>query len=291
MRSHNEYLKITESYLSDLSVMERTEILNEINNEISQKDLPDLPPPLNLVNKKRAEMGIYAFKYQEKKSFLSLFFKFIVIMTTLFFIFIGVVVWKFTPVFKVDEERNRVIILGGLIDIDGRAGKFKIGDNYKFTDSKYENELKASIDMSKFKDEAIIKFNSGSFKLKTSDSNSLKIKCKLDSSPTQETISQSDEIIELDFTSFDGSSCELEVPVDRKITLEGKNSTVSINNPEFNLYIELDNGNVDIQPSPEVTYNYLIDVKSGHKSDFGLINKNSMFDINVSVNNGSVILK
>ena len=39
MQDHNEYLQQIENYLSDLAVMDRNKILQNINHEIAAKDI------------------------------------------------------------------------------------------------------------------------------------------------------------------------------------------------------------------------------------------------------------
>jgi hypothetical protein len=291
MNDHNEYLKLAETYLEDLPVMEKSKILSLIHNEIINTETSDLDEPIIIVNKKRVELGHYPYKYKQKPSFLRFFLKLSAIMTIFVFTLIGIVIWKFTPLFHVDEEQNRVIILGGLIDIDGKAGRFKVGNNYQFTEAKYENDFQGSFDLDEEKEEVVIKFTSGSFKLSTATNNEIQINCKLETPPQQDMIVQSQDVVEVDFTKMKGSSCSVSVPADKKITLEGIDSNIEVTEPEFNLYVDIKNGNLQFIPAPEIDYNFSVEVENGYKGDFPTTTASDAFEIKLNIENGSAVLK
>jgi hypothetical protein len=291
MNDHNEYLKLAETYLEDLPVMEKSKILSLIHDQIVDMQTADLDDPIIVVNKKRIELGHYPFKYKEKPSILNFFLKLSAIMTIFVFTLIAIVIWKFTPLFHVDEENNRVIILGGLIDIDGKAGRFKVGNNYQFTEAKYENEFQGSFELDQEKDEVVIKFISGSFKLSTATDNEVKINCKLETPPQQDMIVQSHDAVEVDFTKMQGSSCSVIVPQDRKVTLEGHDSNIEVLEPEFNLYVDITNGNLQFIPAPEIDYSFNVEVENGYKGDFPPTTSSEAFEIKFNIENGSAVLK
>jgi hypothetical protein len=291
MNDHNEYLKLAETYLGDLAVMEKSKILSLIHSEIVELNSSELEDALMIVNKKRVELGHYPFKYKQKPSLFRFFLKITAIMTIFIFTLIGIAIWKFTPLFHVDEEKNRVIILGGLIDIDGQAGKLKVGDNYQFTEAKYENEFQGSFDLDENKDEVVVKFKSGAFRIETAKGSEVSINCKLETPPEQNMINQSDDMVEVDFTNMQGSSCTILVPQDKKITLEGNESNIEIFEPEFNLYLEIENGNLQFIPAPEIDYNFNVEVENGYKGDFLLSDNTDAYEVKVNIENGSAILK
>ena len=293
MTKHNEYLKQIENYLNDLEVMERAKLLSEINSQIIDSDTRDLEDPLLIANKKRVEHGFYPYKHKEKPSFLRFFLKLSAIMTIIVMSFIGIIIWKFTPVFHVDEEKNRVIILGGLIDIDGKAGRFKVGDQYQFTEAKYENEFQAQLNLSQEQDEIIIEFNSGAFNIKTTEDTNFQVSCKLETQPTANILENNKNSIEIDFTKMEGSSCDLIIPSGKKLSLEGKSSNIDLIEPTYNTYIEVDSANIQILPAPETIYKFDIEVKNGHIGQD--LNKKPLdqydYELNIELENGSVVLK
>lgn len=291
MQNHNEYLKKVEEYLADLSIVDKAKILLEINNEVQEKELKELIEPQVLANKKRENYGFIPYKIKKPFSILALFLKLTALMTIFFVSAIGVVVWKFYPFYKFDEEKNRVIILGGLIDIDGEAGKYKILDDYHFSKDGFTNDLQATLALEEDMDEILVNFQSGSFSLANSKTNELKIDCKLASPAPQDMILQTEELVRISFKEIKGLSCQLDIPEDKKISLDGKEGAISIKAPEFNSYIELDNGKVLIYPEKEIDYKYLLNVKNGFIGEFNSVESDDAYEIQVNIENGSIIAK
>jgi hypothetical protein len=271
--------------------MERSKLLSEINTEIIEKELSELQPSLTYANTKRSEHGFVPFEVKQKFSFFKFFLKFSAVMTMIFIFFISFLFWKFTPIFKVDEQNNRVTILGGLIDIDGKSGKFKIFDDYHFSDDSFTNDLQASIALPADVDEIIVEFSSGSFSITNSDDSEFKLDCKLAMPATKEIIKQMDDFLKIDLTNISGSTCELKVPEDKKLTLEGKQSSIRVLNPEFNLYVELENGKVAITPEEEIDYLFNLEVTNGYIGDFESSEAENAYEIQGNIGSGSISTK
>ena len=291
MQNHNEYLKKVEEYLKDVSVMERAKILSEINEEIADLNVKELKDPLTYANDKRVANSLYPYTEKKPFSLMALFLKLTAFMVVFITLVIGFTIWKFSPFFKVDEENDRVIILGGLIDIDGKSGKMKVFDDFHYSRESMSNDLQVNMAIPPEKDEIIINFNSGAFELTTSKDGELKLDCKLASAPTDEVIGNDMDLIKLDFTKINGASCGIQIPVDKKVTLEGKEGSIHINNPEFNVYIALDNGKVAIKPESEIDYIYKLNVSNGMVGQFETIESDTAYEIKVDIYNGSIIRK
>ena len=291
MQNHNEYLKQIEFFLTDLSVMERAKLLSEINGEILEKELSELQAPIDVANQKRAEHGFVSFVEKKKFSFAALFMKVSALMAILCIGFLSFIVWKFTPILKIDEEKNRVTILGGLIDIDGDAGKFKIFDEYHFSKDSFNNDLQANIALDQDKDEIIVKFNSGAFTLKNSEDGEFKLDCKLATPAHKDVIQQVEDHVKIDLSKISGATCEFGIPEDKKITLEGKQSHIKIITPIFNSYIDIDSGKVSITPEEEIDYLFNLEVKNGYIGEFESSEAEGAYEIQVNINNGSIITK
>ena len=295
MNTHDEYLKKIEPLLSDLSVYDRSKLLCEIHKEIERLELTDLKPALAFANEKRSEYGYIPFKPVKKMSFLSFFLKFSAMMTLLFLGSISLLVWKFTPIFKVDEETNRVIILGGLIDINAKAGKLKVLDNYHYSDDSFTNDFQASINLNQDKDEVIVNFQSGRFDLKNATDDNFTLDCKLATPPTDEIISEQDDLVVIDFKKTPGLNCTLAVPVDKKITIEGLDASIRVPSPEYNLYVELDSGKVYLTPEEEIDYNFNLNIDEtgpeNYIGDFQSNDTDEAFEIRINLKRGAIIRK
>ncbi len=291
MQNHNEYLKKIDEYLSDLNVMDKVRLIEEMSEEIEQKDVKQLEPPLEYVNRKRISAGFYPYAPKKPFSLLAFFFKFIGFSVVFFSLIIGIAIYKFSPIFKVDEETNRVIILGGLIDINGDAGKVKILDQYHFDKSVMGNDLQATMALEPEKDEIIVNFISGSFQVETSRTGEFSLDCKLAVPAPQNIIQTETDYVRLNLKEIDGAACELKVPVDKKITFEGEGGNIQIVNPEFNIYIDMDDGRVAIQPENEMDYKYQISLANGMIGEFESVDSDQAYEININLDNGSVVRK
>lgn len=291
MQNHNEYLKQLEYYLLDLSVMERAKLLSEISEEISTKELLDLEDPLTFINTKRNIAGFTPYQEKQNFSFLRFFAKFFAFLIISSMLFVGFLVWKFTPLLKIDDATNSITILGGLIDIDGKSGKVKILDEVQFTEDKYTDNLLADFSLDQRRDEVILNFNSGQFTLKGSPTSELKLNCKLSVAADNKMLITNDDHILIDFTHIEGQTCEIQIPQDKKITLEGKEAAINIERPEFNTYIELEAGSVTISPEVEIDYNFKLDVKEGYTGIFNSSPEEDAYEIQISIGTGSIVTK
>lgn len=295
MNKHNEYLKLVETYLEDLEVIQRSKILSEVYHEILNKDAIELPAALQFANLKRSQHGLIAYSPKKKFSFWSFFLKFSILTLIIIVTTISLLVWKFTPILSVDEANNRIIFLGGLIDIDGKAGKLKVFNDYHFSDDSFSNDFQASIDLGDDKDEIIVNFKSGSFNLKNSKDGNFSLDCKLANPPNADIISQRDELVHIDFSKIEGLNCALEIPTDKKITIEGKQASLNIPAPEYNLYIELENGKIYLSPEEEIDYifNFNIENKKSDNfiGDFKSSNSPDAYEIRINLQDGAVIRK
>lgn len=294
MSMHNNYLQIIESYLSDLDVTDRSKILTEILYEVQKQDASMLRPALDYVNEKRSQYGLAVYRPRKRFPILASLFKFSALMFIIFLGFLSFLIWKFTPVIKIDEESHRIVILGGLIDIDGKAGKLKLGDEYHYSHEGFSNDFQASINLNESQDEVLINFVSGSFNLKTSEDENFVLDCKLASPPSTEIISQENELIKINFNKIDGLNCSLHIPVDKRLTIEGSNASIVVPTPEYNLYVELENGKVYLSPEEEIDYNYGLHIENTDNSfigDFESSNDENAYEIRIHLHSGAIIKK
>jgi len=297
-----QYLSKVEGYLKDISPLERANIVLEVSNQVEAQiaSYPDksihqvleaIGTPSSLANHYRLSKGLKTFKENKPFSFLKFCLYIIAFMSISFFVVGAIVVWKFTPVFEVDEKNNRVTVLGGLVDINGRSGRVKIMDHYQYVDNTYTNSFEGSIDIldNEF-DEVVINFSSGIMNLSFTNTNKLSWVCKLESAPKENFINKSMQIIELDFEDLEGVSCDLTIPSTLKSTLDAKDGRVIVTEPLTDVYVELENGQILFKPNPEINYKYEVDAQKGTvMGNFESSTKDNAIEINLSLKNGSII--
>lgn len=295
-----QFLFQLEKHLSDLSPSDRSKIIIDINEHIEQaiekysdknveEILKDLGKPQAVANHYRLDRGLKTFKAERSPVWKWLSITFLGSLG-LFLIFLLIMVWKFTPLFEINEKEQRVTILGGMIDINATSGKIKIMDEYKFVDNKFTNKFDGAVDFSRQDfDELVINFKSGVINLNTSAEEKLSWNCKLQVAPNDEFIERSKNIMIIDLESYEGVDCDIKVPADTKLTIDGKDAQITVNDPEYDTYIELKNGQVYFNYNPEVDYNYDLKTKNGKvSSEFVSSSSKGAYEVKIYLENGTI---
>ncbi|MBD65902.1 MAG: hypothetical protein CME62_11890 [Halobacteriovoraceae bacterium] len=275
------FLKKVEIYLIDLSLVDRNRILSELIAEDITGD-----NPMQVAEQKRREHGFPPFPHQNNTGCFKLMLKTFVVMFALFLIFIGFLVWKFTPLFQIDEEKQKIVILGGLIDIDGEAGKFKIGETYHFEKSKYQNEFQSRMPLTSEIDEVILNLNSGKIDIHPSSNEELSLKCQMETAPGPKLIKK-DQSITFDFSKLNGS-CRIEVPAAGKLSLNAQAATINLIEVENDISVYLENGNVGIKENTELLYQYSFDIGQGFSDEFETSAAQGAIEIQIEIENGGI---
>lgn len=294
-----QYLYDLEKSLRDFPPSNRAKILNEITRKIEQAReqypdksidniLRDLGSADRVANHYRLESGFKTFK-PERHPILK-FFTIAFLGTFLISVIsIGVLIWKFTPIIKIDEEKEHFMLLGGLIDIDGKSGKVKVFDQYKFVQNKYTNEFEGSYETSSQQEELLIHFSSGYITLKNSFDKSISWNCKIQYPPNEDILSIKDDNIRMNLDQFGGGSCTISVPINFKLTVEGQEGEVTLIEPEFDSFVDINDGNIHVKHSPEVAYKYSVSLKNGMKDKFPKnSDKDDAYEIQLELKNGSI---
>ena len=289
MKEINPYLKEVEKFLVDLPILERNKIISDLNSELAENPEMLKQAPLNTANNKRVEAGFKNFQVKNSgSSFGKIIFKTFAFMFVCFLIFLGFLIWKFTPLFEIDEENQRVTILGGLIDIDGKAGRFIISDEVHFTASNYTNDLTGSIAKENARKVTLL-FESGKFDIETNANAELTFDCKLSDQPADNMIKQVGDSVTLNFKELAGSNCTLAIPERSQIKAIGNTAAFDINKPFFDLDLELETGNVILNLSENRSYTLDLDAATGNVDQFeSYSSNNGEFNIKIKLDTGSI---
>ena len=295
-----QYLLELENRLKALGPSERSKIVYETYQHVLESKqkfpektideiLSDLGPADLLANHHLLDKGQRTFranKHPFLKWITGIFFGSI----AFFCLIIGLLIWKFTPVFKIDEKTQRVVILGGLIDVNGISGKIKVGDTYQFVQNKYTNQFNGSMDIPKEEfDELIVNFKSGTIDIRSSLNSTLSWDCQLELPPNKDFVNVGTDIVEIDLEKTGGSSCQIEVPPHLKLTVDGKEGQVTLTEPDNDSFVEIKNGNVALSPNPELDYKYDLKVDNGTIGEFFNSENDSAIEIRVNITNGSIL--
>ncbi|MBG58895.1 MAG: hypothetical protein CME67_02065 [Halobacteriovoraceae bacterium] len=293
-----QYLFELEKHLKDLPPSKRSKIVADNHQHILEarekypeksmsEILRDLGSPQKVANHYRLDLGLKTFR-PKKHPFLKWFSITVLGSIAIFFAFITVLVWKFTPLAKFDEEEQRVILLGGLIDINGNSGKIKIFDQYQFVENRFTNQFDGSFELTPDMNEILVNFDTGMFTFTTTTSKRASWNCKLQMPPEKDIVSILPHALEINLEAYGGGSCDIEVPVDATLTVVGKDGQINIHEAEFDVMTEFTNGNINWMPNPEVEYSYDIRLQKGLSDSFTSSTLPNAYEVKFYLENGNI---
>lgn len=200
-------------------------------------------------------------------------------------------IYKFTPLYSYNSDQGRLTILGGLIDLNQQTGEYKIFNDYHYSQKQFSNSFDGSLDITRDEvDEVHVEFLNGLMEFKTSSDDKVIFSCKLENPPDEALINQENpSVVEIDFTKMGGSTCTMEIPRDLKFTLNGKNGQVTLNEPLFDSFVEMQNGRILINPNSEIDYKYNLENENGMIDDFTSSRSSQAYEIKATLQNGAII--
>jgi len=81
---------------------------------------------------------------------------------------------------------------------------------------------------------------------------------------------------------------DISIPSNLKLTVDGKEGKVIFTDPEYDIYLEMENGSVTFNENPEVDYNYDLKVKNGSIDSFNSVESPESFEIKIFLESGSI---
>lgn len=279
-----------EKEISDFSTTDKLKALSMLQTEIeSSEQTVNL---LNFEQKIRDEFSIPKKQKKPKKklSFLKWLLLIFFGSQVLFIVGIIILAIKFTPLIKIDESKNHVMLLGGMIDINGQSGRIKIFDQYQFVENNFSNEFIGEFELTGEVDEVLLNFSEGIYRFKNAKDQKVSWDCKLQNEPKEEIIKIDSSAFEMNLAKNNGS-CDIEIPLDSKLTITGENGQITFNQPQYDLYTELKNGTIKVIPNKGVSYKLDLRVKNGVR-DTTIPNSDdeNAYEINIQIENGSFLV-
>jgi len=301
------YLARLEKSLGPIAISEKAEIITEIKSHVlealSSDDersighiLAALGEPEQVANKYLLERGLKPQNPPRHPIVKWLTIGFLGTFAMSIFTFF-IIVWKFSPLVKVDEEKGHVQILGGLIDVQEEGAKVKIsGKGDLFFDRDFSLNINedgvAFSGQEKVSQDDVKKiqllFSNGTILVKNSKDQSFRYDCKLKGFEGEVKPLTNDGVLTLNLTKSALSHCEVELPELINLLTDGKNGKLEIKKIKNNYIIKLLNGSVDIQPDQGIKYRYQMDVKNGKVDTFDSSLEEGALTANVSVLNGLI---
>ncbi|MEK6705436.1 MAG: DUF1700 domain-containing protein [Bdellovibrionota bacterium] len=291
-----EYLSKLEKTLGPISVSEKAEIITEIKSHVMEamdregaKDagsiLASLGEPEQVANRYLLERGL---KPQKPPKHPILKWVTVGFLGTvgLVMVFVLILLWKFTPIIiRVDEQNDRVIILGGLIDVNGSADSVKVGSIHV---SDRNNGFVGSMpfDPAQIKSLEITFINA---KIELANSNEKKFEWDCSGSKPDNFITQGKDRVKFSLSEGHQSKCAFKIPAGSSVSVGGVNGKVYIDKPHFALSIRMDNGKVDFSPDPVNKYKFVNSVVHGKMDSFDSSDVKDAINISIAIKNGKIL--
>lgn len=289
-----QYLAQLDKALKQISVGDRSDIITEIKSHILESIERNPDQNLNQVLAALGEPETVANRYLLERGFkpgkpakvpmikwLTIGFLGTIGMT---FLFITFMVWKFSPLIQVDEETDRVILLGGIIDIDGHAGSVNV-DGMQVGSHQYEGE--EAIDVAKVQTVAI-NFKNGKFNFTTSKDNKITWNCKLGGSHENPTISHDGSAYKMSFDNASSVKCTISIPAKVALMVEGMNGKLQIERPRFPVDVRLMNGAISFDGDKDQNYKFATSVVNGKVTNLNSSEAPDALPMKFALTNGKI---
>lgn len=297
------YLSVLDKSLGQIPVSSRAEIVTEIKShvmEAKERDpnattdsvLKALGEPETVANRYLMERGLKPIKTSRSGTVMKWLTIGFLGTFALICLTITVIIWRFTPLISVDEKNDHVVLLGGMIDVNGKDGRIKIGDkDFSDFDNNDRKTSKSSghqtIDATRFKS-IQIPFANGKITLQTSKDNSVHWDCKFDGPHGSGQLMEKAGMMAFDFGSRANVKCEIQIPKRIKSEVEGSNGKIDLDQPEGDVEVKLTNGKVSMQPASGVHYHYDLRVQRGLVADFKSSDDPKAIQIKMDITNGAI---
>jgi hypothetical protein len=203
---------------------------------------------------------------------------------------VGILVWKFSPLIRVDEAERKVVALGGLIEIDGKAGKIKLGS--KVLQGPPTTEFTGSAKIAQPSTHRLrLQFTNGHVALSPSADAELRWTCQL---PQQQPgrkpkVDPGKHLLLINLEDVQGARCTLTVPAQVAVSIAGVNGGVQVSRPTGPLEIEMANGQVTFSPEPGRDYVFDVEIKNGMAHNLKSSSGPRAIPVKIRMANGIVV--
>lgn len=295
------YLLDLDKALGPISMSERAEIVTEIKSHIMEAErkspeksttqiLEALGSPEQVANRYLLERGLKPIAQPKSRTWAPVV-KWLTIgtlgITTISAIVFVILIWKFSPIIKIDGEKDTVSILGGLISIDGKEGKVQVGSTTLKGDDE-SNRFEGKKELKNPEEFTIqVPFSNGKFDLVNSLGTDFSWSCKTAGSP-KDLFKENKKNLTLDLSGVIGSKCTLSIPKGINISLKGANAKISIEKPRYHLDVSAVNGKVSLLPDPNLSYLFDTKVANGKSDSFDSKHGAHPYKVAIKLSNGII---
>lgn len=202
----------------------------------------------------------------------------------IFVLFIGILIYTFTPLIKIDEGTGRVSLFGGTVDVQARDVITQLSKDGSFVFGAMDGLEKLSPEIKTIE----VKFGTGEIRLDYNDGDDLNWDCDGagKSSKFQKQAEQGRVVLDFSAAFVD---CDISLPK-RSIKISGNKGQVEVRKMQSPLEISLSSGDVYLQPMDGLAYQYTLNDGEDAESDSftSSVDKNAI-PIKVEIKVGSVL--
>lgn len=292
------YLARLNKALGPISVSDRADIITEIKSHILdvQEKNPDQPlaktldslgEPESVANRYLLERGLKPGKPARSPVIKWLTVGFLGTFTVACATLV-ILVWRFSPIISIDEENDRVSLLGGMIDVDGKAGTVKVGSTFIHEDEESNRFEGAKAIVEGQIQEIRVPFSNGKMEILPSVDNQIRWRCKVHGPEHPAEIQEDKTSFTLNLEKAHAAKCDLELPKKVRTVITGANGKLEIIRPQNDLDISLSNGKVTIAPDEKKQYNFDMKVTNGYVEKFVSSTGPESINIKVTLANGTI---
>jgi hypothetical protein len=95
-------------------------------------------------------------------------------------------------------------------------------------------------------------------------------------------------VVQLDFYKFGSSDCKIYIPSKMKVSVEGENGNIFVEEAEYDIFVQLVNGLVVLNPNPEILYKYDLKSDNGTVATFDKSDSPDAFEVRIHIKNGNI---
>lgn len=293
----DNYLSRLDRVLAPFPAGDRAEIITEIKSHVLTALERDPQAQLDTVLRALGEPETVANRYLMERGLkptrppVSPIVKWLVIgflgTVAMVLLFIGVLVFSFSPVVKIDGADEFVSILGGAIEFDGKKETVKIGGSI-IGEGELDHGVEGTWEPKGPNATFNVKFPSGKVELKNAEGSSLLSWVCKTSSEDGAARAPTDTHPVLDLSQMNRVRCQISVPEKLNLMVNGKNGRVFVDQPRFHLNVVQENGKVELSPDKNVPYSYSLSVSAGKIDKFESSTDPHAYKIVINLKHGKI---
>jgi hypothetical protein len=293
------YLLQLDRELRALPVSQRAEIITEIKSHIysvlekdPQRDvvglLADMGQPTTVAERYLASKGIDAPVPSRARAWVKWLAIGMASCIALVVISSISLVWYLSPLVKVDKGSGRVVLLGGLIDVNEAMGKVKVGGLEVNSAVKDGVNKKGAKDLSGQNITMIkVPFNTAKLDVTSTNDGTMTWDCQSATNAPLEAEAKAG-ILTLNLDALNMAKCSIGLPRGTASQFTGVNGHMDIESPADTLNVAITNGKVNVKPDPSRAYNFTVSVKNGMQDTFPRSLDKDAVRVTIDVVNGLV---